>query len=1478
MGALFWSHGMEVTRRRMHRGLCLVEQYKTRTRGTWSLADLTAVLRDLRRSLQDSRPQHARYRFVTDGRAGRLGAFESFVARLDKTEGPGDLDDEKKRKFTHTLCLGDREFLDHLAIATRSKVDGETTAEEREVLFHLLRRFEMKFCVRSEELAGAVEARLRPYVCNLGDEAGVRKRLIGDLMERLASGETKLDKDGLDAMLQAAQLMPDRLRKVGNLARTLEGGLHRHLRYLRYRRGNDVRDAPCWSETKPVLVIAGESGAGKSWQLARLVEESVANGEPVVFVRADGSAKDILTRAADEIWHFALGETSEKRLQAISNVFRQDAFQLRPPLYSIAVDDVQSIDVARSLVRQDWTSLGARLVLNVPLTLASALNAADGEQVSLHRVGDFSIEQLDALLRMHGHRWADLAEDLKRLLRKPVLAGLFLDLSVASFQDAPQSEYEIFQAFWERISERGDAGDKGIVTALADRAFEGKPYPLPRQHWSEIGLNNKNLAALEAAGWLICHEHGEVEFAHDRLLNWAVAQSLSRRFAQRELSVDELFNRMTGESDGDSADPLSRYGYVPMDVLWLLSEEDPSQAALGRLVERMEKHRAFGGEGRNLYTKLLPTLGQRTIPILLQRLDRIAGISPGDYRVGLIGDAFVGLARRESVDIRPDIDSLLQSRSWDKQSVAVKALAAAPDIKHLDRLWEVHQQRLDAIGHTPDRRFQRGHEATFLALRAGVAQRPEWLRDRILSADAGMQPVFEFGFLLSGLDDPGADRIWREVRDVLMDKLGRTNPRSLIQCIARFGDGEKKNFVLEHLSYSGELVSAAAMVALAVLDPEEAIERITVIDDEQRFFRNEWLPLLLRADSELTRARIRELAVSGPRGQQLIEEYFEKRPADLDDETFGLVLETREQQLQEHIEEGTERDVLWPFFPLRFFGRMCRPGILGRLQEKAGSPLEMAIAELAYSRLRGNDRTQDHILEPARRTLMLFAGDSISTLINRELESEHFWIRHGGLNWAWVYGNVGTIDRLEAIARRPIPCDSAGKAETDGFQEFIQAITGLAALGADKVLVDTILNCEFVEVPLHLGVFREYRGSMSKSLTAETMRRLQSTETSVEDVRRSVLVAWLSQDQDMIPVVRAVLGRAEPESPVAAHSCIALQDLGDKSAEFAMLAEGLAFTKKNCWHGLKALIALGDEGVDGLRRWLDRTGETEDVDYRQVVIRALYERVKSRSGAVDAAAEQCLNNRVFLQPLYEIAAESHDAAVREMILEKAFSDRSPVVREPLDAIRGLAKVDTARAEEAIELALSYHPKIETELCRLLVHVAPESAVEKLIDAALALERESLADAVGRALRRADSKAVTDNVLMRLDGSEMERKIACRISGWLRIAEISDALECAADRESSIVVRRAALEALYRHREEEEIRCLFAKFQAEQSSARRWAFFVAILETADPHLLSDREDALWLGRILTKNVPYAFEHYANLELKKRKREERQAPLH
>ena len=155
-------------------------------------------------------------------------------------------------------------------------------------------------------------------------------------------------------------------------------------------------------------------------------------------------------------------------------------------------------------------------------------------------------------------------------------------------------------------------------------------------------------------------------------------------------------------------------------------------------------------------------------------------------------------------------------------------------------------------------------------------------------------------------------------------------------------------------------------------------------------------------------------------------------------------------------------------------------------------------------------------------------------------------------------------------------------------------------------------------------------------------------------------------------------------------------------------------------------------------------------------------------------------------------------------------------------------------------------------------------------AAIAGERESLSDAVGRALRSVSEPTVADVIVERLNGTEAERLTACRIAGWLPFPAVAEALGGVVESDSSIAVRRAALDALYRHREEAAIGRLFSEFADERCEARRWALFVPILETADPYLLCNREDPLWLGHILTENVPYAFEHHAREVIQRRKR--------
>jgi HEAT repeat protein len=529
------------------------------------------------------------------------------------------------------------------------------------------------------------------------------------------------------------------------------------------------------------------------------------------------------------------------------------------------------------------------------------------------------------------------------------------------------------------------------------------------------------------------------------------------------------------------------------------------------------------------------------------------------------------------------------------------------------------------------------------------------------------------------------------------------------------------------------------------------------------------------------------------------------------------------------------------------------------------------ITTVACSRLRTNSRFLDRVRESARRVLILIGGEGITALIKRELESEHFWVRHGGLNWAFVRANDDIVERLAAIARRPIPHAANGKPESDACQEFIQATTALAALGADTALVEIIWQTGVAGITDDLVELRAYRGQMPKPLTDRALQTLQSEGPTEESLLIALIIAWLSGDEELIPTVCAVLERTDPEDRVARYACIALQSLGDSSDDFVQLAQRLAYTNANSSWGINALASLGNRGLKLLGDRLMCRNTMTRFDHDIDLIRILYDHPASRKLSVDAAVDCCLRGSSLLDRPYDIAGEAGEPAMRELILDKAFAVTSIVTTEPLRAIEGLAKFDGARAVEAIELGLQSYPKIERQLCRLLVRIAPEAAAARLINAATSIERESLRRAAGRALRRLDPGVVSDLVVERMSGYVSERKTVAELAGWLPIPAITEALGRLADHDSANEVRYAALAALDRHSREVSVRALLAAFPSA-TPERRWSLLVAILDVADPHLLTDPEDPLWLGNILSGDIPAAFEHHAKSMLSKRKQKE------
>jgi len=1155
----------------------LVEQYKTRKNGTWSLSDIESVLVDLRKAVPSSYPANACYRFVTDGRAGRLDPLNAFLTNVKSADTPEDLDDTEEKTFRPGLSATNRQFFEHIVTVTQS-APPKSTEEKRATVFHLLSRFEIVFGADAKDRAIAVEQLLRPYAPDLGDECKIREHLVGVLVETLSKGEARLNTDDIDGMFVRVGLSPQRLRNRAALPETMSALTYRRLKRLRYKYERDVRTMLEWPSDKSVLVIAGASGAGKTWQLGRLLETYGQNRKVATLVSSAKTIEELMTCAARDVWQTGLGETSNKTLIAVSHFLRELTPDAPSPLFTVALDDVQDIDFASELAQQDWGDWGIRLVLTAPLAVARALQLRAKEAIHVHIVGEFTIDELETLLKHGGLRWTDLPPDLKKLLRNPILAGLFIELPYTSIQHAPRSEYEIFDSFWQRIAAKGRPGDEGIIMALAAHVHENKPYPLPRPMWRDVGLDNEQAAMrLEAAGWLRISGSGEVAFAHDRLLNWAVAKSLVQQLHNKNLPINSLEGILAGDVKETVQNVHRRLGYVPMDVLWLLAADNQNTETLGQLVAKMEKGHNFGSYGKELYINLLPTLGQRAVPILLNRLNAATGDSDHDYRTGLIGKAFAILALQENIELEDVINLFVHTSSRNQQAVAITILTAQPDTRHLDRLWQLHQQRLEALENKTNNSRHADYRASFAALRAGIAQNPDWLRNRILTADTEKEPASELGYMLNGLEHTSAPEIWNETGEALMAKVPNNKSRSLLKCIARFADRDKLDFVIQHLSQSEDFASGAALAALSVLDPQEAIRQLVQIKNSERYItRDQWLPVLLHSEPELTRQRIIELAESDPQGRRLIEMLFAERPDEMNEPMLCFLLSTLEQDLHKHLDNAVEPDPFWLHRPLSLLGRIARPELLAHLEAEAGGNLERMIVTVACSRLQINSNCRDILLESARRVLILICGKGIASLIKRELESKHFWVRHGGLNWSFILPDDGIIEKLANIASRPIPCDANGKPESDSYMEFRQAITALAGLGADAALVDILQRNNVTSVPDDLAWLRAHCGSMPKALTNQALLTLQDSTQAESALLTALIVARLSDDADLISAVRTVLEQAAPDGQVAACACIALQALGDTSEEFASLAQNLLHTVSNFRYGINALLHVGN--------------------------------------------------------------------------------------------------------------------------------------------------------------------------------------------------------------------------------------------------------------------------------------------------------------
>ena len=1444
-------------------GLYVVEQYKTRSSGRpWSLLDLLPALRDLYRAVPPSLPSGARYRFVTNGRPGRLEALIEFLAESRRVTRADDLDNTVRRKFGRSLVGTNQEFFEWFAVKTvpgtsRSSEDGYGVA------FHFFSRLDMVFCETSEMQARELEKSLEPYVPDFGDERRIRPQLVGELLALLSKGEAHLGGEEIKAMFRRVGLSVERREKLALLPSFLAERAHEHLRHLGYDPDLDVRGVPEWPDTKLALIISGESGSGKTWQLARLLGKLARDRRLAALVRVTGTSEDLLHEFAREVWQRGLGESLDKGFEGVVNSLRSLDPDLCAKGFVIAFDDVRDDVVARNLVRSQMNK-GVRLVLTLPEAVAQSLEGSDSEYVHIHRVRDFSVEELQAYLRAAGWDWSELPSDLKRILRKPILAGMFTRSDNASFADAPHSEYGTFERFWERIRGKGRPSDEGIVLGLAGHAWNSNQYHLPRREWNVIGLDDHALDRLESSGWLR-EVSGDVMFAHDRLLNWAAAKWASRRISTGELSVEELGSMLVGEA---VSSPTSRLGYVLMDVFWILSEEEEQIPALVGLLPRLEDCHAYGSYGETIYAELLPTLGERAIPVLSKRLIEVKCDAQAGYRTTVVGKGLVELARQEaaSMEMEEIVGWLLNSDEREYQNVALSILAESPKVEMLDRLWEIHRARTDALSTPRSGWTINDYQSSISAIRGSVGHNPGWLGSQIMAADTEGGHLSELAHLLSALDHPDAEAIWKETSDVLVSKTPPERCRSVLNCAARFVDRELLSFAADHLSITEDLTGVAALLTLCALDPLVAVERLMDVDDSELYLsRDYWLPFLLHAEPDLTRGRLLELARQDAEGFKRIVQLFEGRQNEIGPAILGFVLAGLTRELRERFDECVSENPNWLRLTLRFLGNIADSQLLSILSDEAGGEFERGITKLALGKLPGAGKFLDDTLEGSRRVLIHIGGDGITVLLRKELESGNRWVLRNGLRWFPVGADPEVVEGVTRMAVPQIADQSDDLSVGLEENDLTLSTIGLAALGADEALVRIVEEERLTGLPSELAKLRAHRGRMSRKLTRNARRVLEAQAGSDESIKRALAVAWLSSDKELIGPVRAVMGAADVESEVAARACEALESLGDTSEEFARLSKRLLGGSSNLNWGLRALAGMGDMGAQVVAGWLREPRANANQDMDVYAIRVVHSSLATREFGVTQAVQCCRRKTLPVDAPFDIAVESGDPELRERTMDLAFGSSAVSLSRRIRAIQGLAKFDMRNAVQAIQLALREWTTAHSGLCRLLVEIAPESAGRLLLDASVSSEHESMRAVAGRCLRRLDEGTVSDELIRLLVGTEQERLVGAQVARYLPNSGVMDAMVDCASRDGTMQVRKAALKSLEHHRKERLVHDLLREFPAANWS-RRWSLLLGILEIGDPHLLWDPQDALSLGKALS-GLPHVFIYYADEVLRR-----------
>ena len=1450
----------------------IVEQIKSRPDGgTWSFTEfVTDVLADLFKATAAGDTQ-SRFRFVTNGRIGAWSEIRALIESL------------KERTFDVTLIglnnetsLGIRQRkgkkLEHPA---RDSFDRSTSGDSKKVLFaipdkptertvftsiasflcqrsvselgidelHRVWRFLAAVEIESEVDFAATDAVIDAWLAGqveaIETRPEVKKTLLASLWQKASRGNEVVD---CDTLLRELGLNGMRLSNWHQLITKNRAWLMHEFDTCRFVPSEDVRRdfadevLETWQADRPVLVLVGESGQGKSWLANSLLHKSLLRFELAWRVDSTGDPQSSVQAAADVFWHELVGQDIDKPLSRIRPRFRELYPDYEDRIIRVLFDNVTDAKEAVAIAKLHWKEWGIRVVITCRHDVGEAIQAQAGSVCTLRDVPDFNEPELREYLdRSFGESWPSIPLSIRDTLRRPLLANLYRDLATETTL-SPNSEYALYSQVWSRITSHPEMVDSPTdvvkLGRLIGMILDGATYPWPvalvAQH-----LDNGAIVRLERIGWLSKTTNRSYRIWHDRLLNWGMAECLWADLLARNkcrLEVCALVKPLLQERRGSVF-----WGYVPMDLLWLATThtcEESDEFVDTFLIELETVPACWNHE---IYSTDVASLGNVVVPALFRRV--VAAALNSEH--GTIRDIAKAVARIAEPSAHDRIAGLLGHASPQVQRAGMILIYHFPSGRHLDRLWQLHcDLECDRKKYAWSFEGEHTHGCysdSMNALRNCVPESPIWITNTVHRKGGEKDPIWDLAYLIAGLTEGRV--IWHECRDELFVRLATEHPRCLALNCGCWRDTGKTRWLIENVANRTDQTASTAFHALTLIDANLAIENLHLVDTFETYLsRGWWLPrLLILHQNKLIEALTKQIRELEPEKASLLLRVFQ----DFEDEMPSAVVDLLLDQVLAAVQlananRGLEEKHRNHMIEFGMLVKVARRDSLECFRMRRGTELEFQLRDWLLSIGPPNSIWHSAEHSDGLSLIARIGGEGFTAVLNHWMDSGEYWGRWSCWRLAGRRPDVRTIELLERRTQSTEPHPGSEHVIEDS-----DAAEALAAFG------DWDGVCRYVRKA----------ACNTNSLVAEFQAdQIEVSEDLLQELRDAdpndpgvIMAMGFTGQQEFLAKISDVIRRASPDSNLALGCALALEDLRDQSPNLVPFLDQMLATAQNSYAATRALFSNGtSDAIECLAKYCQSEPWFNDEGaYSSGGIWLLFELLRHPIGRNACIAQvRLLLREINAGTVRSFAAEnlleflSHltigDPIACELLQEAEVE--SFVYRDALSfgvlGIRLLRNFDIATAAIACKAALSNRgSKDRHRYPQLLVECDPEHAAEWLANHSSSERTSRVLWAIGRALMSTQSETVIEKWKRLREPPDLAA--VCHSLAFQSPEFPVDEWLLSLLESHSQLVRDSAAFAIRKRRQQATLLTLIDECTSQTDLPFKWVMLEAISQLADP---------------------------------------------